>query len=232
MSKFSCLIVDDEDLSRSIIEQHIKLTDFLELEGSCSGAIEASKILKEKKIDILFLDVEMPDMTGLEFLETLTSKPQVILVTGKEDYALSAFEYDVVDYLLKPVAYPRFLKAVNKATNISLNVQNDASLAGNTLFVKVDSRLLKIDINDLLYVEAMGDYVVLTTNTGKYTAYSTMKNIVSKLPPSDFIRVHRSFIVRADKIMDITESNLVIGKHIIPIGGSFKQDLLQRLNIL
>lgn len=225
-----CLIVDDEDISRKILERFVEQTDSLTLAGSCSNAIEVVKLLKEEEIDLIFLDIEMPEMTGMELIETVKESPQIIFVTAKEDYAVEAFEHNVTDYLLKPITYARFLKSVEKAVEM-YNSKGDVRTPGY-IFVKVDSRLMKMNLSDINFVEAQGDYIQLHTQRGKHLIYSTMKHIESKLPKKDFARVHRSYIVRIDRIADITENNLMIDKQIIPIGEKYKSDLLKKLNIL
>lgn len=230
-STLSCLIVDDDPLSRRIIEQFAAKTDFLEAVASCPDAITAAEALRNNSIDLIFLDIEMPEMTGLELIKTLKDKPQVILITSKEKYALEAYEYDVTDYLLKPPAYPRFLKAAEKALDYHREITEPEAVR-DFLFVKEDARLVKIVLTDIEYIEAQGDYITIKTTETKHTVYSTMKNVVAKLPEDTFTRVHRSFIVRLDKVTDVADSNLLIGKKIIPIGASHKAELMKRLNIL
>ncbi len=228
--RMNCLIVDDEEISRKILERFVAQTDSLKLAGSCENAIDAVKILKTEDVDLIFLDIEMPEMTGIELIETLKGNPQIIFVTAKEDYAVEAFEHDVTDYLLKPLTYARFLKSVNKAQD---NIKQPATTTTpGYIFVKVESRLLRLNLSDIDYVEAHGDYIQLHTKSGKHMIYSTMKHIEANLPREEFARVHRSFIVRMDRIADITEHNLMIDKHIIPIGAMYKNDLLKKLNIL
>ncbi len=226
----NCLIVDDEDISRKILEKFIAQTDSLRLSGSCSNAIEAVRLLRSEEIDLIFLDIEMPEMSGIELIETVKEIPQIIFVTAKENYAVEAFEHNVTDYLLKPITYARFLKSVDKAVEF-YNKQGESGSPGY-IFVKVDSKLLKLDLADINFVEAQGDYVQLHTRKGKHLIYSTMKHIEAKLPKKEFARVHRSFIVRIERIADITENNLMIEKQIIPIGEKYKSDLLRKLNIL
>lgn len=226
-----CVIVEDEKLSRQIIEKFVKQTEFLELVESCESAVKAASILKDKPVDLLFLDIEMPEMTGMELLKALSKKPQIILITGKEEYAIEAFEQDVTDYILKPTSYSRFLKAALKAKDI-FDQKKPPMERDNYLFAKVDNRLVKINLPDIYFIEAQGDYVQIHTEENKFTVYSTMKNIEQKLPDQDFMRVHRSYIVRLERIEDIAEGTLLVKKKILPIGGSYKQELLNRLNII
>jgi DNA-binding LytR/AlgR family response regulator len=227
-----CLIVDDDPLSRKILESLISKTDFLVLVKSVDNALEASNLLRKEKIDLLFLDVEMPEMTGLELIQSLhDQRPEVVLVSAQEKYALDAFEYDVTDYLVKPVNQVRFLKAVNKVQE-NLKPVAPLKLENNHLFVKVDQRLLSLNLAEILYIEALADYVTIHTEQGKYTVYSTMKGIESRLPETDFLRVHRSFIVNKKKIQSIEDNLLTIGAKVIPVGVTYREKLMNSLNLL
>ena len=225
-----CIIVDDDPMMVRVLESFVEKTDFLDLVATCSNPLEATPVLQENDIDLLLLDVEMPEMTGIEWLETLRKKPQVILITSKDQYAVAAFEHDVVDYIVKPPQYPRFLKAVTKA--LENLTQTDDGKPKNQLFVKVDSRLVKIEMSDILFVEAKADYVTIHTPEKRYTVYSTMKGIVGKLSQDDFIRVHRSYIINRNKIDSIEDNTLVIGEKLTPVGVTYKERLMDRLNLL
>ncbi len=229
-----CMIVDDEEMSRQILLKFVEQTEFLECVGSYSNAIEASNILRKDPVDVIFLDVEMPEMSGLDLIKTLVSRPQIILTTSKEKYAVEAFEQEVTDYIVKPINYARFVKAATKVKDKldseganTITEEND-----NSLFIKVDSRYVKLDKHEINYIEALRDYVVINTDKKKYTVFSTMKGIEKNLPSKEFARVHRSFIIRIDKILDIEDNNLVINNKIIPIGPSYKSELMKRLNII
>jgi len=226
-----CLIVDDEHIARKIIEEFVRKTDFLEFAGSCENAIEASKKLRTEKIDLIFLDVEMPEMSGLDLLKTMKEKPQIILITSKEKYAVEAFEFDVTDYIVKPPTYARFLKAVNKASEKNTPAAKKESAEG-FIFVKVENRLVKIETALINYIEANGDYATISTTEKNYTIYSTMKSLEEKIRNDSFVRVHRSFIININKINDIEDNTLLINKKIIPIGASYKNVLMKRLNIV
>ncbi|CAG5083412.1 Transcriptional regulatory protein YpdB [Parvicella tangerina] len=228
-----CIVVDDDELSRSVIEDLINETDSLELIKSCEDAVEAFKVIKEEHIDLVFLDIEMPKMDGLEMLRTLSPLPQVILVTAHEKYAVESYEYDVTDFLHKPISLARFMKAVDKAYNRFENNRADITSQDKTIFIKADSRLVQINTEDILYIEALGNYMrIFTTGEQKYTILSTMKDIISKLSSDDFVRVHRSFIVRLDKIKTIEDNYIVINNKQINIGKAYKDDLTQKLNLL
>lgn len=228
-----CIIVDDDELSRSVIEDLVREIDTLVLIKSCSDAIEAFKLIKEEHIDLVFLDIEMPKMDGLEMMRSLSPLPQVILVTAHEKYALESYEYDVTDFLQKPISLGRFMKAVDKAINRFEEKRANITTQDKTIFIKADSRLVQINTEDLLFVEALGNYMrVFVADGSKYTILSTMKDISSKLNSSEFVRVHRSFIVRLDKIQSIEDNYIVIDKKQISIGKAYKDDLHQKLNLL
>ena len=228
-----CIVVDDDELSRSVIEDLINETDSLELIKSCEDAVEAFKVIKEEHIDLVFLDIEMPKMDGLEMLRTLSPLPQVILVTAHEKYAVESYEYDVTDFLHKPISLARFMKAVDKAYNGFENNRASITSQDKTIFIKADSRLVQINTEDILYIEALGNYMrIFTSGDQKYTILSTMKDIISKLSSDDFVRVHRSFIVRLDKIKTIEDNYIVINSKQINIGKAYKDDLTQKLNLL
>lgn len=227
----NCIIVDDEKTSRRIIEQYILQTDFLTLIKSCSSAIEAANVLRNEKIHLIFLDIEMPEMNGLEFMKTLEQKPQVILVTSFEKYAVEAFEYDVTDYILKPISCARFLRTVSKAKKI-FETQQPNSPNVSYIFVKSESQLVKINTKEILCIEALADYVEIYTLKNKFIVHSTMKGIEKKLPANDFMRVHRSFIIRLDKIESIDENTVIIKDKLIPIGGSYRKKLMEQINLV
>ncbi len=226
-----CIIVDDEELSRNTLKHFVEKTDFLELVAVCPNAIEANNLLAKEDIDLMFLDVSMPELTGIEFIKSLDNPPLVILVTSSTEHAVEAFEYNVLDYLVKPAEYARFLKAVNKAKEKyeAIQVGNENS---NEIFVKSDFKIVRINLDDVLFVEALADYVIINTVNGKYIVHSTMKGMESKLPNNKFIRVHRSYIVNLNRIDSIEDSCVVITKKIIPIGASHKDGLMARLKFL
>lgn len=228
-----CIIVDDEEMSRQIIGKFVEQTDFLENIGSFSNAIDASGVLRKEKVDVIFLDVEMPEMSGLDLIKILKEKPQIILISSEQKYAVEAFEYEVTDYILKPLNYARFLKAVEKANEkLSASQSHTPVHKDDSIFIKVDSRLVKLDKSDIIYIEALRDYVIVHTDNKKYTVFSTMKGIEKNLPNDEFTRVHRSYIIRIDKIQDIEDNTLVIKNKVIPIGPSYKAELMNKLNII
>ncbi len=215
-----------------VIEKFVTQTGMLRLLASCDNAMDAARVLQAADVDIIFLDVEMPGLTGIELIKSLRNVPSVVLITGKRDYAAEAFEFDVADYIVKPVEYPRFLKAVMKVTESLSRKPPVKEESNDSLFIKVDQKFISINPKDILFIEAQKDYAKVVTAANKFLTLSTMKSVEAKLPAKDFIRVHRSFIVRIDKISDLRSENLLIGKEIIPIGESYKQELFKRLNIL
>lgn len=239
-----CLVVDDDPLAAQIVLNCIANTPFLQVVGTCTDAIKAAEFLRTEPIDVLLLDVEMPLMSGLELLRTLQRRPQVILITSNPTYAVEAFEYDVVDFLVKPITYARFLKAVQKArenldtlaaapaADFAPPPAETGSSEPDHTFMKVDSKLVKIPFAEVLYVEALGDYVHVVTDTKKHIVYGTMKAIESRFPDSRFVRVHRSFIVNLSRISAIEDSVIFVGDRPaqVPIGQTFLKDVLNRIN--
>jgi DNA-binding LytR/AlgR family response regulator len=225
-----CMIVDDDDLSRAVLEQYVRQHGELDLVASCSSAVEAARLLRHEPVDLLYLDVEMPQMTGLDLIRTLDPRPQVILVTGKATYAAEAFELEVTDYLVKPIEYPQFLRATLRAQRRHAGPAGTAS--DRHIFVRYDGRLTKLDLHDVLRVEAKGDTVMVHTVKRVYQVTATMKAIENSLPAQDFARVHRSHIVRIDQIVDIEEANLVVGRDIVPVSASYRPALMRRLRTL
>lgn len=231
-----CLVVDDDPLALQIIENCVASTPFLVHAGSCTSAIEAAEVLRTEPIDLLFLDVEMPLMSGLDLLRTLQHPPLVILITSSKSYAVEAFEHEVLDYVVKPISYARFLQAAQKALTTyeaHLNPALDTiSAPTNTqfTFVKVDSKLLKVLFDEVRYVEALGDYVHIVTAKSKLIVYSTMRAVEEKFPSSLFVRVHRSFIVNLKRVQIIEDNTVVIDQKHIPIGQTYQREVFQRLN--
>ncbi|RNI30697.1 LytR/AlgR family response regulator transcription factor [Rufibacter latericius] len=233
-SPLRTIIIDDDELSRMILERHIKATPTLDLvQTFCSSVEGLAWLLKNDHIDVLFLDVEMPEMTGLELLKTLPHKPQTILITSHKDFALQAFELQVADYLLKPVDFTRFTQAV---LNVSKKLENNHTPAQPTspdeLFVKVDNKIIKLNLNNVSFIEARGDYVVINTDSKKHIVYTTMSGIEQKLPQDQFLRIHRSFIINLKKIELIEDDSVLMQDKYIPIGGSYQSKFYGRINKL
>lgn len=224
----NCIVVDDDKISRELICSYINDTDDLDLVKECKSAIEAANYLSKNDVDLIFLDIEMPKMSGIDLLKSMQNHPQVVLITSKDKYAVEAFEFDVTDYLVKPCKYARFLKAVEKVRNNNKTVVLD-SIQEDCLFVKVDSELVNIPTKEILWVEALGDYVSFMTAAKKYMVLSTMANIETRLPQSQFIRVHRSYFVRIDRIKKIAEDIILVENKLIPVSKSYKKELITRL---
>jgi DNA-binding LytR/AlgR family response regulator len=229
----NCIIVDDDEMVRLDLEEKINQTMMLNLVGSCSNALEASSMVMTKSIDLIFLDVMMPEMTGLEFIRTLSaSRPEVIIITSNKEFAAEAFDYDVTDFLVKPVAYDRFLKAVSKAKRNFDKKGTTINTIDDHIFIKVASRFIKLELKNIQYIEALADYVTIYTATDKYTIHSTMKGIESTLPANDFARVHNSYIVRLDKIAAIEDNSITVNKTTVPVSRNKFKPLMQRLKLL
>ncbi len=232
----NCIIIDDDKLSQKMLEEFIQKTEGLELKQTFSDPVDAiNSLMKKDDIHLIFLDIEMPEMTGIDFMNSLKVRPQVIIVSGKEKYALDAFEYDVTDYLLKPVNYSRFFKAIDKAKGRFEKAKNNL-IGKDEIFIKKNSTLVRLKYEDILWVEALENYVIFNTFKDKYTIHFTMKAIEQKLPSNNFTRVHRSYIVNTSCI-DIIEDNSVVvntseGNKTIPIGKSYKEKLMNDINLI
>lgn len=226
-----CLVVDDDPLAVQIVENCVANTSFLAHAGSCASAVAAAEVLREQPIDLLFLDVEMPLMSGLDLLRTLRHPPLVVLITSNKGYAIEAFEYDVLDYLVKPLSYTRFLRAAQKAQALlATRTKAPEAPAMAFTFVKVESKLVKVQFSEVLYVEALGDYVHIVTTHSKLIVYSTMRAIEEKFPAILFVRVHRSFIVNIRQIQTIEDNSILLANKHIPIGQTYLKEVFQRLN--
>ena len=235
-SPLRCLVVDDDPLSVQVVLNCIANTPFLTAAGSFTNPIEAAESLRTDSVDLLFLDVEMPVLSGLDLLRTLQHPPLVVLITSSKNYAVAAFEQNVVDYLVKPVSYPRFLQASQKALD---TIERQAASAdaievpapdADYTFVKVDNKLVRVNFDDVRYVEALGDYVHVVTGQSKLIVYSTMKAVEEKFPTSRFTRVHRSFIVNFNRIQALEDNAVIVdGKH-IPVGQTYLREVMLRLN--
>ncbi len=232
----NCMILDDDGLSRRILEEFINKTEELILKYSCSDPVECINLLKkDDSIELIFLDIEMPEMSGLDFMDSMLQQPQVIIFSSKGKYAVDSYNYDVTDYLLKPVSYKRFLQAIEKVNNRMSQTQTNMAV-GDELFIKKNSSLVRLKYDEILWVEALENYVVFNTFKDKYTIHFTMKAIEQKLPSKKFTRVHRSFIVNTSRI-DVIEDNSVIVRteeapKSIPIGKSYKEKLMKDINLI
>ncbi|MBE6346038.1 MAG: response regulator transcription factor [Lentimicrobiaceae bacterium] len=229
--KYNVLIVDDEFLARKLLSEYVSKVDYLQLIDTCSDATKAMEVLHKEQIDILLLDIQMPDISGMEMLKLIDKKPSVILTTAYSEYAVDAFSLGVIDYLLKPFDYARFLQAINKAVNIntSTTVAN-TDMSNDYLMVKADYKLYKVNYDDLLFIEGQHEYVTFHTKAKRITALYSLKNLEDTLPKDRFVRVHKSFIVSIKNIEDIDKTNVSVAGSKIPVGASYRDALIERLS--
>jgi DNA-binding LytR/AlgR family response regulator len=232
----NCIIVDDDKLSCKLLESYVGKSASLNLVGIFSDSVSArNELSKRKDIELIFLDVEMPEINGFEFIGSLEFPPNIIIVSSAEDYALKAFDFNVVDYLLKPIPYARFCKAIDKTIRY-FSRKDVISTGDQEIFIKKGSALVKLKLKDIIYVEALENYVTVNTVEEKYTIHFTMKAIENQLPVSLFIRVHRSYIINKSLILAIKENSLDlrVGDTVknIPVGKSFRDTLLNDINVM
>lgn len=227
----NCIIIEDDEAARLVLRHLISQVDFLNLQAEYSSALEALNA-NVQEVDLIFLDIEMPGMNGIEYLNSLQNAPQVIVTTSKSEYAIDAFELQVTDYLVKPFTQARFYKAVAKAKELSEQVGSRAEALPDHIYVKSDSKLIKMDLSKVLYIEALADYVFFHLPDERIIVHSTMKNLEARLAKHNYCRVHRSFIVNLDRIQLIEDLNIKINNRHIPIGASYKESFMKRLNLL
>ncbi|MCR4032160.1 MULTISPECIES: LytR/AlgR family response regulator transcription factor [Flavobacterium] len=225
--KLKCVITDDEPVARKGIKGYIEKTDFLSLAGECETAMELNSFLKKESVDVIFLDVEMPGLTGMEFLGSAANLPKIIIVSAYERYALKGYEMNVFDYLLKPVSYDRFLKSVNRLYD--QQVKELKSDDKDHIFIKVDKKNKKLKFEEILFIESMENYVLIHTVVSKEMVYCTLKMMSDNLPAAIFLQVHRSFIVNISQVQSIEGNSLEIKKHKIPISRSLKDEVYNKL---
>ncbi len=230
--KLNCMIVDDEPLARKVLTEYIEDVDFLELKGKAENPVKANSLLTDNEIDLMFLDINMPKLSGIEYLRTSPSLPMAIITTAYAEYAVDGFELNVLDYLVKPYSFERFLKAANKAREyyeLKNRVAQISSFEEKHFFVKCDGKIEKILFEELLFVEAMLNYVVLHTVGRKLIVYLTIKGIVEKLPANMFLKVHKSFVVNLGKIRSINGNEINIGIRDIPISQNLYESVLKEI---
>lgn len=223
--KIRCVITDDEPMARKGLQEYVERLNNLELTGICRDAIELNQLLQEQSVDLLFLDIEMPLLSGLDLLKGLTDPPKVIITTAFEKYALTGYELDVCDYLLKPISFERFVKAVNKVQR-SLNENKESTC--DSIFVKGTHAIRKIRFDEILYIEAMENYVIIHLLDEKVVTHSTLRNMLELLPAS-FLQVHKSFIVNKDHIYEIEGNMLKMKNSSIPIGRTQRNEVFKEL---
>ena len=235
----NCIIIDDEATSRTIIGELCSSYKNLNVVEVFSNAIEAIKYLNQNKTDLIFLDIHMPDFNGFDFIRTLKDPPYIILTTADAEFAIQAFEYDcIVDYIVKPIKPERFKKSIQKV-EVKLNEKVTATTTEkeklqtvDDFYVNINKRLIKIDIQSIYLVEAKGDYIYLKTDNKNYTVHSTLKKIEEKLPDHMFLKIHRSYIININKIIDIEDNSVLIEKDVVPVSRSNRPELMKRLNLL
>lgn len=225
----NCVIIDDEPLPVDLLKGYISQCPIIQLCASFNDALTGSEYLRKKPVDLLFLDIQMPDLTGIDLFRSLTIKPVVIFTTAYSNYAVEGFNLAAADYLLKPFSFDRFLQAVEKARVVITHRQVQQKNEGPSIFIKSDYQNIRIAINDILYVEALDDYVRVVTADKSYLSLMTLKVVSEMLPDANFVRVHRSFLVALDKISSVRNRIITIGKQEIPVGTTYAGAFLQRL---
>ena len=223
-----CIITDDEPFARKGLQGYVGQIDFLDLKGVCENAVELNSLLKKEPVDLLFLDIEMPYLTGIEFLKQLPAPPRVIFTTAYEKYALQGFELEVLDYLLKPISFDRFLRAANKAFDY-FRLQQLPAAGGDYIFVKADSKLEKIAFAEMLFAEALENYVAIYTKEKKIITHLTLKMLQEKLPAAAFIQPHKSYIVAIDKIASLEGNMLHVAQYTVPISKYQKDEVMEKI---
>ena len=230
--KIQALIVDDEPLAQNVIQQYAQKLPDLVISGTCNDAICASKLIREKTIDLIFLDINMPKLSGISFLKNLENPPLVIFTTAYSEYALEGFELNAVDYLKKPFSFERFCKAYFRAEELLLlkqkkPVSENDNQQNDFLFIKSDKKTIKVKFSDINYIEGLGDYIKLHLSSGKVVTNLTMKKILELVPKNKFYRIHKSFIISLDKIESVEGNMVKIDNVKLPVGNSYRQDFMQ-----
>ena len=241
MNKITCLIVDDEELARNLVENYIKRIPHLTIVGKCANPFEAMQVMQDTQVNLLFLDIQMPELTGIEFLRTMSYKPLVIFTTAYKEYAMDGYELDVVDYLLKPFRFERFLQAINKAgkllkSDMKANtvstsaVKSEPKVTAKTYeLVKSEFKVFRLFHKDILYFESMKEYVAYHTLEGRTLSLGSLKKLEQDLPVDTFIRIHKSFIANINYITALEGNMVHIGKKKLPIGSTYKNDVMKRV---
>ena len=228
MKKLSCIIVDDEPIARKILQEFVEQIPFIDLQGKFENAMKTEAYLRNNAADIIFLDIEMPKISGLQLLQKINIESMVILTTAFPQYALEGYELDIIDYLLKPFAFSRFLKAVHKAKDYyQMKTKTTGTLAPSYIFIKSEKRIEKIELNEILYAESIGNYVSVYTERKKIIAYLTMKSLESQLPSDDFIKIHQSYLVNCSKIDAIEGNEIKIMGKSLPMSRNYREMVMK-----
>ncbi len=238
--KTKCLIVDDEPLARDLMRNHINKLENFQIVAECGDAMKALLELRNHPVDLMFMDIQMPQITGIEFLKTLRNPPKVIITTAYREYAIEGFELDVVDFLLKPITFERFLKSINKYYQTNTEELRSSSPENNPnvnhseeeyIYVKENKKVIKVHLNEILYIEGLSEYVQIYTERKKIVTKNSMNNMAAKLPEPGFLRIHKSYIVSLAKIQAFTSSIIEIPGKKLPIGRSYKNAVVEALQV-
>lgn len=224
----NCLVVDDEPIALEGIADYVRQTSFLNLVGTAKNGLEAMTFLNENSVDLIFLDINMPELSGVDMLKSLSKPPMVIFATANPNHALEGYELDVIDYLLKPISYSKFLKASEKAFNLFQLVNNQTS-EEEFIFLKVNKELIKVEVNDIQYIEGLKDYILVKLADNEYVTYLSLSKILENLPLDKFLQVHKSYIVNINNVEKLIGNKLIISEKEIPIGRTHKQKVLNTI---
>jgi len=230
--KIKCVIIDDEPLAINVIEDHLKNFDHIEIAGTFNNPLNAYSIIEQEKIDVIFLDINMPQMSGFTFIENLNHKPLIVITTAYREYAVKSFELNVLDYLVKPIPFNRFLKTINKIyQQVYVNsTSGDSGLHQEPhIFLKVNKKLMKVNLNDILFIESLKDYIKVITTLGDYVVHKSLTAITEELPQSNFIRIHRSYTISINKIIALEGNTIEISGKKIPIGRNYLKQTKDRI---
>jgi len=227
-NKISCIITDDEPFARKGLTGYVEKTDFLDLKGTCEDAFQLSELLQRQPVDLLFLDIKMPHLTGIEFLRAIQHPPKVIFTTAYGQYALEGFELDVMDYLLKPISFERFLKAVFKAKDY-FTLRQETGQEASYFFVRTNGNLEKITIASILFIEGMENYVAIYLGDKKIITHATIKSLLEKLPAKQFIQTHKSYIIAIDQVDSVEGNILRIKKYQVPVSKYLRKEVLEAI---
>jgi DNA-binding LytR/AlgR family response regulator len=225
----NCLVVDDEPIAREGMMEYVRQIDYLNPVSQCKSAAEAAGLLQKHKIDLIFLDIQMPKLTGIEFVKALAEPPLVIFTTAYSEYALEGFELDVVDYLLKPISFARFLKAVEKAQNYLHARNKEVSITSDYFFIKCNGKIEKIIMAEVIYIEAMANYVIIYTKQKKYITYLTFSGIEEQMPAELFVRIHKSFLVAISAIQTIDGNEVITSSMRLPLSKNYRNEVMSRI---
>lgn len=235
----NCIIIDDEATARAIVRQLCSKIPELDVIEEFDNAISAIKFLNQQNIDVIFLDIHMPGFSGVDFVQTLKDPPNIVLTTSDTNFAIAAYEYEcIVDYLVKPITPERFEKCMTKISSLSSkptpvkSENKQDAIEGKDLYINIDRRLVKLKLNEILVIEAKGDYIDVKTEKEEYRVHTTLKKIKDKLPEKLFLQIHRSYIINFTKIIDIEDNSVLIAKNVVPISRSNRPELMRRLNLL